>query len=99
MAFRSFGYAVCLVIATSAVGCGSGLIKPHGRVLKNGEPYPLKEDDSLWVTFYPQFEPRDPFAATAMPGENNFIATGRKGKGIPPGKYRIGVALVKFGSE
>ena len=86
-----------LLAAVVASGCGGPrMIQPKGRVLKNGAPLALKEDEYVNVFFVPVIEegqkhPGDVFAARYNDADGTFEATGKDGKGLPPGKYRITV--------
>ncbi len=72
------------------------MIQPKGRVLKSGVPLTLKEDEYVNVFFVPviaegEQHPGDVYAANYNDADGTFQATGKNGKGLPPGKYKITV--------
>jgi hypothetical protein len=88
-------YSMLAVVVLAGCG-GSRMIQPKGRVLKNGAPLTLKEDDYVNVFFVPVVEegqkhPGDVYGARYNDADGRFEATGKDGKGLPPGKYRITV--------
>ena len=52
MRSHSTRIAVCLC-AVLMTGCGDGMLKTRGRVVKNGAPFTLKEGEDLGIFFYP----------------------------------------------
>jgi hypothetical protein len=72
------------------------MIQPKGRVLKGGVPLAVKEDEYVNVFFVPvvaegEQHPGDVYAATYNDTDGTFHATGKDGRGLPPGKYRISI--------
>jgi hypothetical protein len=94
---RSLGWYCGLVAVVVVGGCGGPrLIQPKGRVLKGGAPLALKEDEHVNVFFVPviaegEQHPGDVYAARYNDADGSFQATGKDGKGLPPGKYKITV--------
>jgi hypothetical protein len=83
-----------------SVGCGdSSRINARGRVLKGGQPYLLPGGQGLRIFFVPldaqagtHFES---FAADYDPENGTFEVKGKDGRGLPPGKYRVDLQLMK----
>jgi hypothetical protein len=90
-------WCCALLVVLMAAGCGGpSMIQPKGRVLKNGSPLALKDDEYVNVFFVPiiadgETHPGDVYAARYNDADGTFLATGKNGKGLPPGKYRISV--------
>jgi hypothetical protein len=94
--------AVCLsgLLAVLLTGCGgSGMLKTKGRIVKNGQPVPLGEEEYFRVLFVPVVEKgermHDVYAANFNREDGTFQAAGKDGKGLPPGKYRVAVAHLR----
>ena len=89
----------CLLIGLLAVGCGSGYIKAKGRVVKGGEPFRPGEGEALRIILAPLDAPEgshyDSYAAEFHPDDSTFLVKGKDGSGLPPGKYRVGLELLK----
>jgi hypothetical protein len=89
----------CLLIGLVAIGCGKGYIKAKGRVTKSGEPFRPGEGEALRIILAPLDAPAgatyDSYAAEYHPDDSSFIVMGKDGNGLPPGKYRVGVELIK----
>jgi hypothetical protein len=86
-----------VVLAILLVGCGSGRIKARGRLVKNGEPFVPGEREVVHIAFFALNE--DPKAKSYVVKfdrqDGTFQVTGSDGKGLPPGKYRVAVSLIK----
>lgn len=88
-----------LVFALTALiisGCGDGRLTPKGRVIRNGEPFKLGEGEGLRIVFAPAeagAKTYDSYMATYKDG--SFEVKGKDGKGLPPGKYRVGLEHYK----
>jgi hypothetical protein len=85
-----------LLIGLALVGCGgNGKLRTRGQIVKNGQPYVAEEDDIVKVVFMPVPEPgekaMDYHVAIFNNADGTFVASGKDGKGVQPGKYRIGV--------
>lgn len=93
----------CRVLVALAIlfvsGCGPSLIKVKGRILRGGKPQLGEKNDAVMVVFYPYSEggagPEEAYTANfSSARDGSFEIRGKTGKGIPPGKYRIGVKLL-----
>jgi hypothetical protein len=86
--------AMCVALLS---GCGGGDKRYNfkGRVVKGGAPYAVPEGDTVRLTFYPVTEdggnPKNTYIAQYDNKNGTFKAYGPDGKGIPPGKYLIGL--------
>jgi hypothetical protein len=84
-----------MLLAVTAAGCGTGMLKTKGRLVKGGTPLATEEDDVVRVIFMPVVEKgevvKDYFMAQFNPADGTFQVVGKDGKGLPPGKYRISV--------
>jgi hypothetical protein len=93
---RRLGWGCGLLATFLLVGCGPGTLKPKGRVLKDGAPLAVQEEDHVNIFFVPvvaegEKHPGDVFAARYNAADGSFQVTGKDGKGLPPGKYKITV--------
>jgi hypothetical protein len=77
-------------------------VKVRGRLLENGRPLVVSTaslppgDKGIEVAFYPLHDgglPGDPFPAVVSPGDGTFHVPGPKGRGIPPGRYRVAIRV------
>jgi hypothetical protein len=80
-----------------AAGCGGdGKLRTRGRLLKGGQPFLPKENESVRVTFVPILPggspPADHYFAEFNRADATFQSAGKDKKGMPPGKYRVAVA-------
>jgi len=92
MRFLRTQIAACLC-AVLMTGCGDGMLKTKGRVIKNGGPFTLKEDEDLGIFFYP-LNSDGSLGNTVYPAffnaaDSTFRVTGSDKRGMPPGKYRV----------
>ena len=80
-----------------AVGCGSGKLKLQGRLLKKGEPYVPAETETVHLTFFPDGDQAEqgPYQAEVNRKDGTFRVVGLDGKGLPPGKYRAAMQIMK----
>jgi hypothetical protein len=92
------GFLLCLgvVVAVLTAGCGgSGLYRTRGRILRDGTPLHTEADDTVRVTLVPIPEGgarvTDVYIANFDPKDSSFRVSGKDGKGMPPGKYRVAV--------
>ncbi|HJZ57676.1 MAG TPA: hypothetical protein VKE74_22100 [Gemmataceae bacterium] len=87
--------ALCLLGA----GCGDGMLRTRGRVLQGGQPLIAKDGETLEVMFVPippdGKPPTDFYYAEVDQATGTFRPAGKNGKGMPPGKYRVAVELMK----
>src|SRR5579871_856476 len=83
----------------AASGCSDGRLKTKGRLLMKGQPFVLKEGESVNVVFVPippdGKPPRDHYWAVYNPEDGTFWAAGKDKQGLPPGKYRVAVEYKK----
>jgi hypothetical protein len=85
----AFGLA-CLV-----VGCGSKGIPAHGRLVKNGTPFVPSDTETVHIAFFPA-EDAGANSKSYVVNFNRTDGTFRAiGKGLPPGKYRVAVSIIK----
>jgi hypothetical protein len=96
--FLIFVLALALGLAVS--GCGrNGLLRTKGRLLKSGEPMVLKEEEFIQVIFIPippdGKPPGDHYVADVDQTTGEFVPDGKNRKGMPPGKYRVAVAVMR----
>jgi hypothetical protein len=89
------GLALCLL-----AGCGGvKKVNATGRVIKDGKPLTVPENDFVRVQFVPYTEPgtnpKTSYIAEYDNTTGTFKALGPDLKGVPPGKYRITVAHEK----
>lgn len=93
---RSIVFSLVSALCLLAPGCGPALVKVKGAVVKSDKPL-TSVGDPPTVIFYPILENNssqsfDYYVAKTR-RDGSFEVPGVRGKGIPPGKYRIGVAL------
>jgi hypothetical protein len=88
-----------VLLSLFALGCGGpAMIKAKGRIVQGGAPYALEEGESFRVFFVPQGMPHDrydSFAAAFDKASGRFEVMGKDGRGLPPGKYRVDLELMK----
>jgi uncharacterized protein YcfL len=88
----SFSLATLVLCLLFVAGCGSS---QKGATLKGTVILPpnvkLAANDSATLSFTPDGEGGQPFAAAINPADLSFVAAGPQGKGIAPGKYKITV--------
>ena len=90
-------FSMLLVVA----GCGSGdkLLPLQGRLLKSGEPFEAGADELIQITFVPILPngepPKDHYYANVNDVKGTFVAAGKTGKGMPAGKYRVALELMR----
>jgi hypothetical protein len=89
----------CLIICLVSAGCGTSHIKAKGRVIKGGEAFRPGEGEGVRI-FYEPLDPPEGSSYNSYAGEFNnedgtFQIKGKDGTGLPPGKYRITLQLMK----
>jgi hypothetical protein len=87
-------------LALAASGCGGdGLLRTQGRLLKGGQPFIPKEGEYIEITFVPILPdgqpPQDHYYADVDQATGTFQPAGKNKKGMPAGKYRVAVELMK----
>jgi len=88
------------ILLISLLGCsGAGSFQTRGRVLKGGAPVTVEDPDFRRVVLVPLPEDGskvlDWYVAEFNGNDGTFIVKGKDGKGMPPGKYRVSVELMK----
>ncbi len=80
-------------------GCGDGRLRTKGRLLKSGQPFIPPEGEYLQITFVPIRSDGQPvpdyYYAEVDQTTGTFRPAGKDLKGMPPGKYRVAVELMK----
>src|SRR5262249_35416619 len=88
-----------VVVALATSGCGDGLLRTPGRLLKGGQPLIPKNGEFIEITFVPipsdGKPPGDFYYADVDQAAATFRPAGKNGQGMPPGKYRVAVELMK----
>ena len=98
-------FSIALLGVYVLLGCtrSDGKLNITGKVLKNGAPLRVPEEEYVRITFFPvtadSSPPKNTYAADYDRGSGTFRATGGDGKGVPPGKYRVAVEHVKNGGD
>ena len=91
----SAAVALCLL----AAGCGNGMLQTQGRLVKGGQPFVPAPDEAIQILFVPIFPdghlPGDYYAAVVDQTTGTFRPAGKDGKGMPAGKYRVAIELMK----
>jgi hypothetical protein len=95
--FRCFPVAALVILLM--VGCGgSSRIKAKGRILLDGAAFHTNEGEGFRIFFSPS-EPVartfDSYAAIYDNKAGQFQVMGKDGQGLPPGKYRVNLQLMK----
>lgn len=82
--------AVCLLVC----GCSSPVIV-KGKLTRGNQPLAIRKGDQLAVVFIPfkEGETSEDFFTTSVQPDGTFQFSGRNGKGIPQGKYRVAVSM------
>jgi hypothetical protein len=92
---------VVLGLAFAATGCGKNdeLLRTQGRLLKAGEDFIPAEGAFIQITFVPIPEDGKPatnyYYADVDQETGRFLPDGAQKKGMPPGRYRVAVELMK----
>ena len=91
---------VVLVTAFLVAGCGrSGYVKAKGRLVKGGEPFLPPDDEIVHVAFFPagndSSDSKGSFEASFDRKDGTFQVLGKDGNGLPPGKYRVVLQVLK----
>lgn len=95
---RIFQRLLASAALLALVGCGGDDIRlaTTGRVVKGGAPFTVPADDFVRVTFFPMAadggSPTTSYAGEYNNADGTFKAVGPDLRGIPPGKYRVGIA-------
>jgi hypothetical protein len=98
---RLISFSLVMGLAASATGCGrgDGLLRTRGRVVKGGENFVPEEDEAIGLTFVPITPdgkpPKQFYIVMVDQDTGTFRPYGTQGGGVPPGKYRVAVRLMK----
>jgi hypothetical protein len=68
------------------------MLKVKGRIVKAGQPYILKENQSMRIVFVPTEAGAtkfDSYFAVFNRSDGTFKVIGKDGSGLPPGKYKV----------
>jgi hypothetical protein len=88
-------FGLCILIT----GCGDGRLRTKGQLLKGGQPYIPPEGEYIEITFVPILPDGKPapdyYYAEVDQTTGTFRPAGKDLKGMPPGKYRVAVELMK----
>ena len=86
---------LCILIT----GCGDGRLRTKGQLLKGGQPFIPPEGEYIEITFVPILPDSKPapdyYYAEVDQTTGTFRPAGKDLKGMPPGKYRVAVELMK----
>jgi hypothetical protein len=90
------GLAAVLLVA----GCGRGsLLHTKGRIVKSGQPFLTQAGEGMRITFVPTDGSRngrwDSYPALYHAEDGSFEVTGKDGRGLPPGDYRVSLEWLK----
>jgi hypothetical protein len=93
-------WAAGLILAALAAGCGGpARYQTKVRLVKNGEPFRPAEGELVRVMFVPVPEgggrAEDFYVAEPEGTDGVYRAAGKDRKGLPPGKYRVSVELLR----
>jgi len=96
--FIMFVFAIAIVLPGS--GCSkSDLHRTQGRVLKGGEEFVPDEGENLQIGLMPITAdgkaPKNYYFASVDQDTGTFFAAGPQLQGVPAGKYRVTVELMK----
>jgi hypothetical protein len=85
------------IICLCATGCGPVMLKPQGRLMKKGAPFVPSEAEAVHINFFPDEEQpeHEPYPARVNREDGTFKVLGLDGRGLPPGKYRATVQIMK----
>jgi hypothetical protein len=98
---RLLGSTVLFLALLAVSGCGSkdDLMPLRGRILKAGEKFEAGNLEIMQVIFVPILPngeaPRDHYYANVNDLDATFVVAGKTGRGLPPGKYRVSLELMK----
>jgi hypothetical protein len=96
---RYLRLALVLALVSFVAGCGAKKLRTTGRLLKSGQPLVAEEGEFFHVIFVPILPdgtpPGDHYVATVDQATGTFTVAGKDLQGMPPGKYRVAVELMK----
>jgi hypothetical protein len=95
----AFRLLTILMVCCLVAGCGPSRVKARGRLVKSGQPFLPGDNETVHIAFFPAADDPDPSAHSYVVSFNRadgtFQVVGKDGKGLPPGKYRVAVSLIK----
>jgi hypothetical protein len=83
-----------LLLCQCCMGCGSGIVKPTGKLVRNGKPFTLSQKGMITMVLYKEDdkEGKVPYPIEMRPPQGpGFEVVGRDRNGVPPGKYRVSI--------
>jgi hypothetical protein len=91
---------IAVALTFFAAGCGGdGLLRTQGKLLKDGKPFVANEGEYIHVIFVPIRSdgkpPENHYVAEVDQSTGEFKPAGAQLKGMPPGKYRVAIELMK----
>jgi hypothetical protein len=88
---RSFRSLIGMfLLAAIASGCGPKMLKTKGRVLKDGAPFTVPQQDIFRMALVPLAAgAKDVYPVVFNRDDGTFWVGGKNLKGMPPGKYRV----------
>jgi hypothetical protein len=97
--FFTVAFLLSMFVLTFGCGADDKLLPLKGRILKGGvkfEPAPLEIMQVIFVPVPANGEPvRDHYFANFNDMDSTFVVAGKTGKGLPPGRYRVSLELMK----
>ena len=94
--------ARCLILCVclTMMGCGKN-VKVTGKLSRGAEPVNTLKNMRVELALYPQLDSASPTTKTVGPdvypanitNDGSFNVPGIEGDGIPPGKYRVSIAM------
>lgn len=102
---RTFTLAtIAAIVACWTAGCGGGDGPPPtnlkdvsgakvtGRLLQSGKPVKILKEETIRVSFVSLDDQLVASSAEVKAEDGSFEVTGPTGKGLPPGKYKVGLS-------
>ena len=89
---------VVMLLGCLVAGCGQSQVKARGRLVKSGQPFVPSEKEIVHVAFFPAGEESassKSYVVKFNRQDGTFQVIGTDGKGLPPGKYRVTVSVMK----
>lgn len=86
---------VALFLGLCLTGCGKSDPVLQGRLIKDGQPVTLKEEEEISITFLPKDQ--GPAAGADFDKDSGtFKVAGPNRKGLPPGDYKVSVTKTVY---
>jgi hypothetical protein len=91
------------VLGVLAAGCGGGDAPPlhlkdvsgvtvKGQLVQRGQLLKIAKDETIHITFVSTDDDKVASTSEFNPEDGTFEVKGPTGKGLPPGKYKVGLA-------